>query len=68
MPVYVFQCSACGGMVDVSRPIAERDWPPEACDKCGKPAMARMFTAANVSTQWAGSHNNEYNKRGPRKS
>lgn len=70
MPTYAYQCQACGDMQDAQRRIAERDEAPAACQKCGQPAMKRMFsngTAPLVRLVGADWHDTNYSKTGRRK-
>ena len=70
MPTYSFQCQECGDMQDASRKIAERDQAPDKCQKCGRPAMVRMFSAGTaplVQLKGADWHDTNYNKTGRRK-
>ncbi len=70
MPTYTWHCKNkdCNGMQDKSAKMADRDIPPDFCDKCGGKEMGRPIQGGS-GFMWkcAGSHNSEYNKTGRRK-
>jgi putative FmdB family regulatory protein len=52
MPIYEYRCSACGFQKEFLQRMS--DAPPTDCPECGKPALAKMVTAAGFQLKGSG--------------
>ena len=64
MPIYEYQCSACGYQTEVLQKIS--DEPLKDCPECGKPAMKKMVTAAAFRLKGGGWYETDF-KSGKKK-
>lgn len=48
MPIYEWDCGACGSRHEVMKPTAERDNPPDQeCEDCGEETWEKVLSAPN---------------------
>ena len=52
MPIYAYQCSACGHREDVMQKLA--DAPLSICPKCGAESFTKQVTAAGFALKGSG--------------
>ena len=53
MPIYVYQCSACGASVEEIQKFT--DPPPEKCEECGKEkTMEKQMAVSNFELKGGG--------------
>lgn len=65
MPIYGFECAACGHRFDRLQKLADPD--PEACPACGAAAVKRQVTAPAFRLAGAGWYETDFKKDGDRK-
>ena len=65
MPIYGFECAACGHRFDRLQKLADPD--PEACPACGAAAVKRQITAPAFRLAGAGWYETDFKKDGDRK-
>ena len=64
MPIYAFECAACGHDFDRLQKIADPD--PSACPECGQDAVKRQLTAPSFRLAGSGWYETDFktnNKR-----
>ncbi len=67
MPTYDYECSACGGHVEIFQKIT--DDPVKKCPACGKKKLVRQFgTGAAIVFKGSGFYQTDYRSEGYRKS
>ena len=64
MPIYEYQCEACGHYLETLQKIS--DPPLTDCHKCGKPAMKKLVSAAAFRLKGGGWYETDF-KTGNRK-
>ncbi|MCB1187967.1 zinc ribbon domain-containing protein [bacterium] len=52
MPLYDFQCEACGKVFEVERSMT--DTSTETCPKCGSKKTVKVFSSAGISFKGSG--------------
>ena len=52
MPIYAFECQACGHGFEVMQKMSEA--PPTACPACGKPELRKLLSAAGFQLKGSG--------------
>ncbi|NWG87882.1 MAG: zinc ribbon domain-containing protein [Hydrogenophilaceae bacterium] len=52
MPIYAYQCSACGHQEDEMQRVS--DAPLTTCPKCGQASYSKMLTAAGFQLKGSG--------------
>ena len=64
MPIYEYQCEACGHYLETLQKIS--DPPLTDCHKCGKPALKKLISAAAFRLKGGGWYETDF-KTGNRK-
>ena len=62
MPLYEYQCDACGRRFEVIQKFA--DAPPEACTKCGKGPVHRRLSSPAIQFKGSGWYITDYAQKG----
>ena len=52
MPIYAFQCQACGHSIEVMQKMS--DPAPTVCSACGKPELKKLLSAAGFQLKGSG--------------
>ncbi|MBB3227572.1 putative FmdB family regulatory protein [Luteibacter sp. Sphag1AF] len=65
MPIYEFQCQACGHRFERLQKIADAD--PETCPSCGQPRVGRMLSAPQFRLAGSGWYETDFKKEGDKK-
>lgn len=65
MPIYEFECSACGHVFDSLQRISDPD--PAACPDCGKKKIRRCVTAPAFRLSGSGWYETDFKKDGDKK-
>ena len=65
MPIYAFQCAACGHAFDKLQKLSDPD--PETCPACGAGAVKRQLTAPAFRLSGSGWYETDFKKAGDRK-
>jgi putative FmdB family regulatory protein len=65
MPIYEFECSACGHVFDHLQKISDPD--PTVCPECGKKKIHRRVTAPAFRLAGSGWYETDFKKDGDRK-
>ena len=65
MPIYEFECSACGDQFERLQKLADPD--PTVCPKCGAPRVKRRLTAPAFRLAGKGWYETDFKKEGDRK-
>jgi putative FmdB family regulatory protein len=58
MPIYEFQCGACGERVEELMRLSDPD--PVECPKCGAPQLKRMLSAPSFRLSGAGWYETDF--------
>ncbi len=58
MPIYEYQCTACGGELEVLQKISEAA--PETCPACGKNALKKKISAAAFRLKGGGWYETDF--------
>ncbi len=64
MPIYVYQCNACGERMDKLQKIS--DPVLVDCPLCGQPALQKMVTAAGFRLKGSGWYETDFKTEGKR--
>jgi putative FmdB family regulatory protein len=64
MPIYEYQCQACGHHVEVLQKISED--PLKDCPQCGQPQLSRLISAAGFRLKGGGWYETDF-KQGKRR-
>lgn len=64
MPIYEYQCQACGHTKEIMQKIS--DDPVKDCPQCGKPEMKKMISASGFRLKGAGWYETDF-KAGSKK-
>jgi putative FmdB family regulatory protein len=64
MPIYEYQCKACGHELEVIQKLSEE--PLKFCPECGKPEMNKLVSAAGFRLKGAGWYETDF-KSGDKK-
>jgi putative FmdB family regulatory protein len=62
MPIYEYQCRACGEVVTAIRPVSERDR-VASCKVHGTASMVRKVSASNFALKGGGWYRDGYSKK-----
>jgi putative FmdB family regulatory protein len=65
MPIYAFECDACGHAFDRLQKIADPD--PAECPSCGEPRVKRQLTAPSFRLAGGGWYETDFKKDGDKK-
>jgi putative FmdB family regulatory protein len=65
MPIYAFECSACGHDFDRLQKLSDAD--PTDCPQCGAPQVRRRLTAPQFRLAGGGWYETDFKKDGDRK-
>ena len=65
MPIYAFQCAACGFSFERLQRLADAD--PTDCPECGQPRVQRQLTAPSFRLAGAGWYETDFKKDGDKK-
>lgn len=61
MPLYEYECDACGGRFEVIQKFS--DPTPEACEKCGKGPVRRLMSSPAIQFKGSGFYITDYAKK-----
>lgn len=62
MPIYEYQCSACGHRVEVIQKMS--DSPLETCESCKQPALRKLVSAAGFRLKGTGWYVTDFRDKG----
>jgi putative FmdB family regulatory protein len=62
MPLYEYECDACGGRFEVIQKSFSSP-PPEACEKCGKGPVHRLQSSPAIQFKGSGFYITDYAKK-----
>jgi putative FmdB family regulatory protein len=62
MPLYEYQCDACGGRFEIIQKFS--DPPPEACKVCGKGPVQRLLSSPAIQFKGSGWYITDYARKG----
>jgi putative FmdB family regulatory protein len=62
MPLYEYQCDACGQRFEVIRKFS--DPPLETCARCGKGPIQRLFSSPAIQFKGSGWYITDYSQKG----
>ena len=65
MPIYEFECPACGDVFDRLQKLSDPD--PTDCPQCGKPGVRRRLTAPAFRLAGSGWYETDFKKDGDTK-
>ena len=65
MPIYAFECTACGRAFDRLQKMSDPD--PEACPECAAAAVKRQLTAPAFRLSGSGWYETDFKKGGEKK-
>jgi putative FmdB family regulatory protein len=65
MPIYEFQCKACGHRFERLQKLSDVD--PEICPSCGEPRVGRMLSAPSFRLAGSGWYETDFKKEGDKK-
>ena len=65
MPIYAFECAACGHSFDKLQKLSDPD--PAACPACNADAVKRQLTAPSFRLAGSGWYETDFKKDGDRK-
>lgn len=65
MPIYAFECDACGHSFDRLQKLSDAD--PVDCPTCGQPRVRRQLTAPSFRLAGAGWYETDFKKDGDKK-
>ena len=65
MPIYAFECTACGHQFDRLQKMSDPD--PTECPECGAPQIKRQLTAPSFRLSGSGWYETDFKKDGDRK-
>jgi putative FmdB family regulatory protein len=65
MPIYEFQCSACGHRFDRLQKLSDPD--PTICPDCGAPQVQRQLSAPQFRLAGGGWYETDFKKDGDKK-
>lgn len=65
MPIYAFQCAACGHAFDRLQKLSDPD--PAACPACGQAQVKRQLTAPSFRLAGGGWYETDFKKDGEKK-
>lgn len=65
MPIYAFECAACGHNFDRLQKLSDAD--PADCPQCAQPQVRRQLTAPQFRLAGGGWYETDFKKDGDRK-
>jgi len=65
MPIYEFQCQACGHRFERLQKISDTD--PDTCPSCGELRVGRMLSAPSFRLAGSGWYETDFKKDGDKK-
>jgi len=65
MPIYAFECAACGHSFDRLQKMSDAD--PTTCPNCGAEAVKRQVTAPSFRLSGSGWYETDFKKGGDKK-
>jgi putative FmdB family regulatory protein len=65
MPIYEFQCKACGHRFERLQKMADAD--PAVCPSCGEPRVGRLLSAPQFRLSGGGWYETDFKKDGDKK-
>ena len=65
MPIYAFECAACGHRFDRLQKLSDAD--PVTCPECGQPQVRRQLTAPQFRLAGGGWYETDFKKDGDKK-
>ena len=65
MPIYAFECAACGHAFDRLQKLSDAD--PAQCPECGEPQVRRQLTAPQFRLSGGGWCETDFKKDGDKK-
>ncbi len=65
MPIYGFECDACGHQFDRLQKMSDPD--PTECPECGAPTVKRQLTAPSFRLSGSGWYETDFKKDGDKK-
>jgi putative FmdB family regulatory protein len=65
MPIYAFECAACGHTFDRLQKLSDAD--PAQCPVCGEPQVRRQLTAPQFRLSGGGWYETDFKKDGDKK-
>lgn len=65
MPIYAFECEACGHAFDRLQKMSDPD--PAECPSCGAPRVKRQLTAPSFRLAGGGWYETDFKKDGDKK-
>ncbi len=65
MPIYEFECTACGNVFERLQKLSDPD--PTDCPECGKPRIKRCLTAPSFRLAGSGWYETDFKKDGEKK-
>ena len=65
MPIYAFECTACGHQFDRLQKMYDPD--PAECPECGAPQIKRQLTAPSFRLSGSGWYETDFKKDGDKK-
>jgi putative FmdB family regulatory protein len=65
MPIYAFECAACGHSFDRLQKFSDAD--PTDCPQCAQPQLRRQLTAPQFRLAGGGWYETDFKKDGDRK-
>lgn len=65
MPIYAFECDACGHQFDRLQKLSDPD--PSECPECGAPKIRRQLTAPAFRLSGSGWYETDFKKDGDKK-
>jgi putative FmdB family regulatory protein len=65
MPIYAFECAACGHTFDRLQKMSDAD--PTDCPQCAQPQVRRQLTAPQFRLAGGGWYETDFKKDGDRK-
>jgi putative FmdB family regulatory protein len=65
MPIYAFECDACGHQFDRLQKMSDPD--PTECPECGAPKVRRQLTAPAFRLSGSGWYETDFKKDGDKK-
>lgn len=65
MPIYEYQCTACGHQLEALQKMSED--PLKDCPKCTQPALSKLVSAAGFQLKGSGWYVTDYSNKGKSK-
>jgi putative FmdB family regulatory protein len=66
MPIYEYQCEACGHRLEALQKISEE--PLSDCPECGRPSLQKLVSAAGFRLKGSGWYATDFKDSGKKKS